>query len=483
MDQARIGRYGFSKGKKGGGRYVLYWMQQSQRTRYNHALEHAIGLSNDEKLPLLVFFGVTDSYPEANERHYHFMMEGLKDVKLRLEERNIGFICLKESPEKGIECLLKDAKHLVMDVGYMKIQRFWRKTVLEKAKDQAIESWTVESDVLVPVQEASDKEEIAARTIRKKIQRKLPLYMKSLEEKAVERKWGEGDFSHVKKLVDGSQILDVEDVEGTMKKLDLDRSVKRSQVYRGGEINAQKELEGFLKYKLKRYDERNHPEYDYCSNMSTYLHFGQISALEAALRAKEAFEKDNEIGDEAYESFMEELIVRRELAINFVCYNEDYDSFSRMTHDWALKTMDAHRMDERDYEYSIEQLENCKTHDPYFNAAMKEMVVTGKMHTYMRMYWCKKILEWVSPYEKAYETAIYLNNRYFIDGRDANSYTGVAWCFGKHDRAWKEREVFGKIRYMNSNGLKRKFDMDGYIKRVESLCGGTTQQQLSMIGE
>ena len=161
--------------------------------------------------------------------------------------------------------------------------------------------------------------------------------------------------------------------------------------------------------------------------------------------------------------------MRRELAFNFVYYREGYDAFETMTNPWAYRTMDLHNGDVRPYLYNLEALENFATHDIYWNTAMKEMVITGYMHNYMRMYWCKKIIEWTPNFKKAYETAIYLNNKYFIDGRDPNSYTGVAWCFGIHDRGWRERHVFGTLRYMNAQGLKRKFDMEKYIERVDKL--------------
>jgi deoxyribodipyrimidine photo-lyase len=185
-----------------------------------------------------------------------------------------------------------------------------------------------------------------------------------------------------------------------------------------------------------------------------------VSPLEIALAVE---------GRQGEDAYLEELLIRRELAMNFVRYNPDYDSYSGLP-EWVRKTLDEHRDDPREYVYSPEEFERAETHDPYWNAAQREMMVTGKMHGYMRMYWGKKILEWSASPEEAYGTALYLNNKYEIDGRDPNGYAGVAWCFGKHDRPWKEREVFGKVRYMNANGLKRKFDADGYVGKVESLA-------------
>jgi deoxyribodipyrimidine photo-lyase len=193
--------------------------------------------------------------------------------------------------------------------------------------------------------------------------------------------------------------------------------------------------------------------------MSPYLHFGQISPLYIALKVS----KTRSLGAEA---FFEELIIRRELSMNFVFYNEKYDSFKSIP-DWAKKTLRAHQKDRRPYLYSPKELENAGTHDPYWNAAQKEMVITGKMHGYMRMYWGKKILEWSKTPEEAFKVALYLNNKYELDGRDPNGFIGVAWCFGKHDRPWGERAIFGNVRYMNDKGLKRKFDADKYVKMME----------------
>jgi len=209
--------------------------------------------------------------------------------------------------------------------------------------------------------------------------------------------------------------------------------------------------------------------------MSLYLHFGQISPLELALRLTRLPSPLQE-GRDAY---LEELIVRRELAANFVHFTPDYDAFSSLP-DWARRTLDAHSKDPRNPFYGPEQLEKAQTHDPYWNAAMVEMKVTGYMHNYMRMYWGKKILEWSSSPEVAYRTLLALNNRYFIDGRDPNSYANAGWIFGLHDRPWGGRSVYGTVRSMSAAGLERKCDIDAYVRKVERLareageseCGG-----------
>jgi deoxyribodipyrimidine photo-lyase len=219
---------------------------------------------------------------------------------------------------------------------------------------------------------------------------------------------------------------------------------------------------------------RNNPTRDAQSNLSPYLHFGQISAQRVALEVLKylslpPFAREGTEGGISHAAFLEELIIRRELSDNFCFYNRDYDNFEGFP-DWAKKTLNKHRKDRRDYIYTVKQFEHAKTHDDLWNAAQMEMAKRGKMHGYMRMYWAKKILEWTESPEKAMEVAIYLNDQYELDGRDPNGYAGIAWSIGGvHDRAWNERPIFGKIRYMSYNGCKAKFDIKQYINLVQSI--------------
>jgi len=428
------------------GKYVLYWMQASQRAQCNHALEYAIVQADALGIPVVAFFGITDSFPEGNQRHYKFMLEGLRDAKRSLEKRGIQLVIQRCSPERGASMMSRDAALAVVDRGYLRIQKAWRR---DGAAAMDCPLLQVESDVVVPVKEASPKEEYSAATIRKKLRRKLTSYLVPLKE--------------ARPLAD-SLALDfesfpVEDVEQALSHLEVDRSVQPVPVLRGGSEEAGRHLEIFLDEKLEHYDEfRNDPTRSYLSLMSPYLHFGQISPLHIALRISGSGAADAE-------AYLEELIVRRELGINFVFYNDRYDTFASLP-DWAIGSLKAHGQDPRPYRYSRREFEEGNTHDPYWNAAQREMVLRGKMHGYMRMYWGKKILEWSSTPEEAYQTAIYLNNKYELDGRDPSGFMGVAWCFGKHDRPWGERPIFGNIRYMNAGGLKRKFDADGYVQLV-----------------
>ncbi len=435
------------------GRFVLYWMQASQRAEWNHALEYAIQQGNEQKLPVVVLFVLTDRFPEANLRHYTFMVEGLKDVKSRLEQRGIHFVVLKGSPEKEVVKMARQASMIVTDRGYLRVQKEWRQYVAQNALCSVIQ---METDVVVPVQIALPKEAYSAAVIRPKIKAYLRKYLIPLPETSL-------------KYPSRGPILSGLDLnlapKNLLSPLSIDRRVPPANAFRGGTAESKRLLEEFVAFKLKDYaDFSNDPTLACASHMSPYLHFGQISPLYIALKIQEA----GKVPLKAKEAYLEELIVRRELAMNFVYYNPAYDSFKAIP-DWAKKTLREHRQDKREYLYSLDELEQARTHDSYWNAAQQEMVITGKMHNYMRMYWGKKILEWISSPEEAFRTALYLNNKYELDGRDPNSFAGVAWCFGKHDRPWGKRKIFGNVRYMNDAGLRRKFKIDDYVRKVEAL--------------
>lgn len=430
------------------GEFVLYWMQTSQRAEYNHALEYAVTQANDSKLPVIVYFGLTETFPEANERHYYFMLEGLRDVQKALANKGIGMVIEQCSPEIGAVQFAKRAYLVVCDRGYLKIQRKWREYVSKQVRCPLIQ---VESDVVVPVETASNKEEYSAATLRRKLQQVLPQHLVTMEAQLPSIDSTRLEF----------ESYDISDIPKALSKLVIDRTVKPSPLYHGGTTEAKKNLTAFILKKLAKYAElRNDPNEDSLSDLSPYLHFGQISPLHAALEV-------SRIGGDSSDAFLEELVIRRELSVNFVYYNPEYYSINGLPN-WAKQTLAEHRYDPREYNYTKEELEQAHTHDPYWNAAQTEMVTTGKMHGYMRMYWGKKILEWTTTAQEAYEIALYLNNKYELDGRDPNGFAGVAWCFGKHDRPWGRRSIFGNVRYMNAGGLKRKFDAEKYAKRYPS---------------
>ena len=425
------------------GEYVLYWMQSSVRAEYNHALEYAVSKSIELDQPLAVVFCLTDNYPHANLRHYRFLVEGLVDVHGTLFKRRINMQIVYGPPVETMLELSANAASIIVDRGYTRQITKWVQKIGSKVKCPFTR---VESNIVIPVEVTSDKEEYSAATIRRKINRLLGQYLKPFELADQRPKTVNLDVP----------TLPV-DVEKIIKGLKVDRSVKPVEGFRGGPTEAGKRLETFLGRIDDYPDKRNDPNEDGQSQLSPYLHFGHISPLHLALRVKEADSRGTE-------SFLEELIVRRELAINFVHYNSEYDSI-RSLPDWCIKTLREHQSDPREYTYTIQELENAETHDPYWNAAQVEMMETGKMHGYMRMYWGKKILEWTSSPEESISTAIKLNDKYQIDGRDPNSYSGIMWVHGKHDRPWKERPIFGKIRYMNDKGLERKFRIKKYAEK------------------
>jgi deoxyribodipyrimidine photo-lyase len=434
------------------GSYVLYWMQASVRGTDNPALLYAIRQAEELGLPVLAVFGLTDRYPEANLRHFTFLVEGLEDVQRELEKLGIRLVVVEGPPDEAAVRLAPEASLLVTDRGYLSHQRRWRLSVARRVHCTMRQ---VEGDLVLPIEEVSDKSEWAAATIRRKIHRIWDQFLLPADPLHAPRK----DSLGIR--VDG----EVQPNQELIGRLDIDRSVQPAIGFKGGGSQALCRLEQFCKNSLRYYHSlRNDPAQEHQSSLSPYLHFGQISPLTIALAVKATPGAPRE----AKEAFLEELIVRRELAFNFVYYEQHYGGYACLP-DWAKRTLDEHREDKRPHLYSREQLDGANTHDPYWNAAMEEMRLTGKMHGYMRMYWGKKILEWSESPEQAYQTALHLNNRYFLDGRDPNSYAGVAWCFGKHDRPWTELPIFWKIRYMADSGLRRKFDMDGYLRRVNAL--------------
>jgi deoxyribodipyrimidine photo-lyase len=431
------------------GQYVLYWMQAAQRAEYNHALEYAIRTADKLRKPVIVFFGITEGWPEANQRHYHFMLEGLQEVRMALEARGIQMVIDHQSPDSGVRDLAHAAASVVVDAGHLRVQREWRARVAERIECVLCE---VETNLIVPVEEASSKEDFSAGTFRPRITKKLHHYLVPLDHREPK----------LDSLGMKFPAFDIDDIDEILSTLKIDRSVAKVDAFRGGTSEAKRHLSDFLHKKLDSFAKlRNDPTADYVSHMSPYLHFGQISPLYIALQVQKT-------SSEGKDAFLEELIVRRELSHNFVFYNDHYDTFASLP-PWAHRTLNFHSRDKREYVYSLEQFENTQTHDPYWNAAQKEMVLTGKMHGYMRMYWGKKILEWSKNPRTGFKIALHLNNKYELDGRDPNAFAGVAWCFGKHDRAWAERPVFGKVRYMNAAGLKRKFDADAYVKKIQAL--------------
>jgi len=424
---------------------VIYWMSRDQRVHDNWALLFAQNLAIEKKRDLVVVFSIVPEFLEATLRQYDFMLNGLAEVEKELKRYNIPFFILLGEPSVQIPEFINEhsASTLVSDFNPLKIKRKWKNEIAKKIN---IPFYEVDAHNVIPCLYVSGKQEFGAYTIRPKIHKNLPEFLE--------------EFPKLKKMKSNSAFNKNIDWKKIYSSLSLDESVKPVEWIKPGEKAAHKTLKDFIENKIDKYSElRNDPNENVLSNLSPYLHFGQISAQRVAQIV-------NGLGDHpSVNSFLEELIVRRELSDNFCYYNSNYDSFKGFP-DWAKKTLNNHKKDKREFVYSSKIFEEANTHEDLWNAAQNELINTGKLHGYMRMYWAKKILEWSKSPEKALMIAIYLNDKYELDGRDPSGYVGCAWAIGGvHDRAWAERPVYGKIRYMNRNGAKRKFDIEKYIKK------------------
>ena len=402
----------------GGDGSVVYWVNRDRRAHDNWALTYARSCGD-----VRVVYCLPERPTDASLRQHTFLLQCLDELAHDLASLHIPFDVLEGEPRDALLPYLERYRPSLL-ITDMDPLRESKRMVRDVAGSTTMPIHMVDAHNIVPVWSASDKEEFAAYTIRPKITRHLSSFL--------------DDFPADNHPRSGA---------------------------------GQRQLESFLS-RLETYVNRNDPTQVGQSNLSPYLHFGQLSAQRVALETlKHLGMQPNEITDikSLASGFLEELIIRRELADNYTFYNDHYDSFDGLQ-PWAQRTLNDHRSDKRDHLYTLEEWEGAMTHDPLWNAAQNEMLRTGKMHGYMRMYWAKKILEWSASPDEAIATAITLNDRYSIDGQDPNGYVGIAWSIGGlHDRAWTERPVYGKIRYMNDAGCRRKFDVTTYIARHDKL--------------
>ena len=427
---------------------VVYWMSRDQRVADNWALLYAQQLALERKTPLAVVFCLAPDFLGATVRQYGFMLRSLVYTMQGLRELEIPFYLLLGDPVKKMRSFVleHDVAAVVTDFDPIRTKIEWRSRAAEASSAAFFE---VDAHNIVPCRFASPKQEYTAATFRPKLQRLLPEFLTEFPRLT----------PHPFPL---SHRFPVFEFQSVLEQLNIDCSVGEVDWLEPGEIPALRHIIDFIEEKLPFYDElRNDPCALGQSGASPWLHFGHISAQRIAL------EIVRRCGMNASsEAFLEELVVRRELSDNFCLHNPAYDRVEGFP-SWARLTLAQHRVDHRSYLYSREQFENAVTHDRLWNAAQRSMVLYGTMHGYLRMYWAKKILEWSPAVGDALATAVYLNDRYQLDGRDPNGYTGIAWSLGGvHDRAWGERAVFGKIRYMNDKGCRRKFNVDAYIESV-----------------
>jgi deoxyribodipyrimidine photo-lyase len=431
------------------GKCVVYWMQKAQRMLDNPALEVAVACGNALGLPVVAYFSVIPNYPNANLRHYHFLQQGLHDVAEGMAERGVGFVIRRPSDGNTLEKFL-DETHAAMVVGDENVCREPERWRVALARKLRVPFFTVDADVVVP-SAIFGKSYVLLHHFRPQLHKQLAEFLMPIKKIKVKHEWKDrlSSYSLKKDITEGFDTLD--------------RSAGPVDTFTGGTKAGLKRLREFCDHQLKDYDERrNHPEVRGTSQMSPYLHYGHISPITIALAVKDAVERGKATQDVA-DKYLDELIGWRELAVLFCKYNPNYDNWE-CAEPWAKKTLTAHAGDKRPWSYSLKQLERAETHDELWNAVQRQMVRDGWMHNYMRMYWAKKILEWSPDAARAFEWAVYLNDKYELDGRDANGYAGIAWAIvGKHDRPWFDRPVFGMVRYMSGESTGKKFDSKRYI--------------------
>jgi deoxyribodipyrimidine photo-lyase len=431
---------------------VVYWMQRAMRAVDNAALDVAIEAANILALPVVIYFGVIPNYPNANLRHYHFLQQGLRDVAEDAAAREIVFI-VRRAPDT-LEAFLEEVRAAVLigDENPCREPERWRGALARRLR---IPYWTVDADVVVPSR-IFDRSFALLHHFRPRLQAELPKYLVAPAAEG-------GPYPHFRLHKRVARFSLSEDITAGFAK--LDRSIQPVDTFTGGTRSAVRRLGEFLRSDLAAYDtNRNHPEIAGTSRLSPYLHFGNIGPLSIALAVENAA-GSGRISSKTRERFLEQLIGWRELAVLFVRHEPSYDTWECAA-PWARKTLLEHASDPRPWRYTFEELERAQTHDDLWNAAQREMTVTGWMHNTMRMYWAKKILEWAPDPATAFDWAVILNDRYQLDGRDANGYAGIAWAIvGKLDRPWFNRPVFGLVRPMTGASTARKFDSAAYIRQ------------------
>jgi deoxyribodipyrimidine photo-lyase len=431
---------------------VLYVMARDQRLHDNFALQVAQEEALRLGVPLAVVFCLLPRTGRRAREHYRFMLAGLQELEAGLAAKNIAFMTLLGNASERLGGALYHLKPqaLIFDFSPLRGPQRLHRSVAAKADCAVFE---VDTHNIVPLWVASDHQEVAARTLRPKLKRLLPDYMdqaKQLQSHPYDWPGTVQKMAQLQSMID--ELVEAVPANGS----DISR-------FQPGEAAAGAALHQFVDERLEGYAERrNDPSQDGQSDLNPYLHYGQLSSATAVRAILEAVGQQPKLQDDA-EAFIEEITVRKELSDNFCFYNQDYDSLSGAP-EWARRTLDKHQDDPREHVYTPDQLEQAQTHDEAWNAAQHQLTRTGKMHGYMRMYWAKKVLEWSQSPQAAIETLLHLNDFYHIDGGDPNGYAGIMWSVaGVHDRPWGERPVYGVVRSMVYNGLKRKFNIQAYI--------------------
>ena len=467
------------------GDFVLYWMTANRRLHYNFSLQRAVEWAIELQRPLLILEALRSGYEWASVRIHRFVIHGMADNKAAAESAKVAYYPYIE-PDNGagsgmLETLAEDACVVVTDDFPC---FFIPRMVNAVARRVPVKMEAVDSNGIYPMR-ATDRVFTRAFSFRNHLQKTLTPFLDDFPVK---------DPLKAKGLIVGNSIpatflqrwpAATDELlaasQSELSVLPIDQAVGPAfQV--GGEVAARKQLAGFINKRMHRYaDDRNQPDDDPSSGLSAYLHFGHVSAHEVFLAVAKSEEWDvDQLRDvkttkgsregwwnmsPAAEAFLDELITWREIGYNACCHDPDYDKYESLP-DFAKITLEEHSSDLRPFVYGYEQLRDAKTHDDIWNAAQTQLVTEGRMHNYLRMLWGKKILEWSETPQEALRVMIDLNNRYAVDGRNPNSYSGIFWVLGRYDRAWgPERPIFGKIRYMSSDSTRKKLKLKGYLEK------------------
>lgn len=467
------------------GEYILYWVQTNRRFKYNYALEYAIGWANKLDKPLLIYEGLNIDYPWASDRIHTFMMEGMKENLDFARSRDLNYFSYLESEKGAGKGLLYKLAEMACLVVSDEFPVFIIREHNEKVGERLdIPYFTIDSNGLIPLG-VTDKDPYSAYLFRKVMQKHfVEAYTNPPKSDPLKDLENTDSVQLPEEFTNNYPAADeiLADIEETVSKLDIDHSVKPLDMI-GTRQAALGMLGNFIAHGLLEYDEkRNHPDEKKTSQLSPWLHFGKISEYEIVKAVldhqPEGWDLDSITpnngknsgffnGDSNIESFLDEVITWREVGFHYAHHRDDYDQFESLP-DWVKETANEHRDDPREYVYSLEELEFSKTHDEIWNAAQTQLREEGIIHNYLRMLWGKKVIQWTPDYRTALDYLIHLNNKYAIDGRDPNSYSGIFWCFGRFDRAWQEREVFGKLRYMTSESTRKKVKLTQYLDKFGS---------------
>lgn len=464
------------------GEYVIYWMQSNRRLYYNYALDYAVAWANKLNKPLLIFEDLTIDYPWACDRFHAFVMEGMQEHINDIEDNDATYFpCIEEKTGEVKDAILSLSKSSCLIISDEYPVHVTKERNRELATEFEVPFITIDSNGIIPLG-LSKKDFYSAFFFRQAMQKNfVEAYTNPPKENALDTLVEHGAVSF---SIDLDQLLKrsleaLKNIEKSISRLSIDHSVPPLSMLGTREASLTR-LNEFIGSDLFDYgEERNHPDKQKTSGLSGWLHFGKISEYEivkAVLGEQpESWSLDQLSpnggkrsgffkGDKSIESFLDEVVTWREVGFHFAHHRDDYDQFDSLP-EWALTTMEEHVHTPRMWNYSLEELEQSKTHDDIWNAAQTQLREEGIIHNYLRMLWGKKVIEWTPDHKTALKYLIHLNNKYAIDGCDPNSYSGIFWCFGRFDRAWQERAVFGKLRYMSSDNTRKKVKLNDYLNR------------------